>query len=128
MKVIECNSSNKRLLTRPIYNQCLWIVKDYPRLFSLVDLQVVGNQEYPGEVILYADDKYGLISEEVIKEARHKLICIEESIKCIPEELRKGILDNIVEGKQFSDYPSPNTWKRWKHVFIETLAKKLYLY
>lgn len=126
MKTIE--TMNKKSLTREVYYQCIWIIKDRPRLEFLVTALDCSRNAEAGEFILRADRYGGILREEVMEEAEFKLECIEKAIEAVPEDYRDGILANIVEMRAFGDEAHPNTWKRWKRVFIYELARRLRLY
>ena len=68
-----------------------------------------------------------MVSEAAVQQAAHELECIDNALESIPEVYREGLLDNIIEKKPFGDFAHPNTWKRWKLVFLHGLAKQLNL-
>ena len=66
-----------------------------------------------------------VLSERVIKQAASDIRCIYSALERVPEVYRKGIMDNIVDREPFDDLAHPNTWKRWKLVFLYELAREL---
>ena len=66
------------------------------------------------------------VVREIVKErAEFELDCIGRALAKIPEEYRMGILSNIVDKTEFGDFAHPNTWKKWKQIFIAELAREL---
>lgn len=124
MKTIEM----KNRLPREVYYQCIWIIKDMPRLEFLTTTLDCSRNAEDGEYLLKADRYEGVLIEEVMEEAEFKLECIQKAIEVVPEDYRDGILANIVEMRAFGDEAHPNTWKRWKQMFIYDVARRLRLY
>lgn len=108
MKEYQIISDKSLVLPEPVYHQVLWIVRDMDRLISVSE----SESRAPDAII-----------------ARFRVSCYNEALCAIPEEYREGISKNIKQrGGGFSDFASPNTWRRWKQLFIYTLARKLDLY
>lgn len=114
-------------LPKAVYYRCVWIVRDRSRLEKLAsvldenrDFAWKREQEESGNTA-------AIVSDAAAKQAAHELECIVRALGCIPEVYREGLLDNIIEKKPFSDFAHPNTWKRWKLVFLYELARRLYL-
>lgn len=126
MLLIEVNGQENRIMPRTVYNQCLWIVRDYERLKLICDNS--SEAMLREDAFFYADDKNGLLSGPVINEARARVIAIEESLELIPVEYRKGVYENVANNVRFSDLASANTWKKWKKRFLYNIASKLNLY
>ena len=106
-------------LPREVYYRCIWTVRDMKRL---------------GEIACAAADKADaasdegtIVSEDVIMQSALTLKCINDALGKIPDVYRTGIMDNIIRKEAFSDLAHPNTWKRWKLVFLYELARELHL-
>ena len=127
MREILLNGKETRVTPRAVRKQCIWLVKDYERLKTLARKGVGNNRFGPYEIVLYADDKEGLIPAGVVDNATYKLRCIDLAMEDIPLEFRNGILLNIIYHKEFGEEASEITWNRWKDKFINNLAKKLQL-
>ena len=121
-------------LPKEVYHRCQWLVRDSARLRKLAEASPE-RPENPCEEgvkhdFLSAEDIYGPVTvadEAAIRRAVYEMDCIRRASEKIPEVYREGLLDNIVDRKPFSDFAHPNTWKRWKLVFMYELAKELHL-
>ena len=136
-------------LPREVYYRCLWTVRDVTSLRQLADTAslVAGSMsEYPdregtidhgrrqtfdegvfdhSRMQTSDDDTYMILSERVVKQAASDIRCIQSALEHVPDVYRKGIMDNIVMKTPFDDLAHPNTWKRWKLVFLYELAREL---
>ena len=72
-------------------------------------------------------DDLRIVNAEVIDQASRDLECINAALAAVPEVYRTGIMDNIVSRKPFDDLAHPNTWKKWKQIFLHELAKRMHL-
>lgn len=111
-------------LPKEVYYRCVWIVRDISRLeelASLLDEDMVHVWKDGSE------SDVSIISEAAARNAAHELECIDRALGSVPEVYREGLLDNIVAKTPFSDFAHPNTWKRWKLVFLHELARALNL-
>ncbi len=109
-------------LPREVYFRCVWIVRDCRRLSKLASF-LDENAVFAWKEGETADTS--IISEAAARNAAHELECIAKALESIPAVYREGLLDNIIEKKPFSDFAHPNTWKRWKLVFLHELAREL---
>ena len=113
-------------LPREVYYRCLWTVRDAERLKGIAE--ILDHDEE-----LYYTDAAGagsgtvIVTDDVAKHAAYELECIHAAITKVPEVYREGLLDNINKKEPLPDFAHPNTWKRWKLVFLYELAKQLKL-
>lgn len=121
------NGKSVRTLPRPVYSQVGWILRDYDRLKELSQ-QASAAEEAGDAIVFYATDCIGLTPQSVIDEAASKVAAIERTLLVIPEEYRQGIFDNMAYRRRLPDEASENTWKKWKRIFMESLARELNLY
>lgn len=127
MEKIVLNGNKSRKTPKAVRQQCIWLVKDYERLASLAKRGVENSRFGPYEIVLYADEKEGLIPADVVDNAMYKVKCINLALEDIPVEYRKGIIANIIYQKKYGATADIKTWEEWKNKFIENLAKKLSL-
>lgn len=129
-------------LPREVYYRCLWTVRDMSRLEALAAFHELSNRpdglfqksgfenapdngpDHPEE---HEIRRAVIISDEVAGRAAYETECIRRALDKIPSVYREGLLDNIINKTRFDDFAHPNTWKRWKLVFLYELAKELYL-
>lgn len=127
MKDILLNGKEHRKTPKAVRQQCIWMIKDYERLSSLAKRGVESSRFGPYEIVLYADEKEGLIPAGVVDNAMHKVNCINLALEDIPVEYRNGIISNIIYHKRYDSMADIKTWEDWKNRFIENLARKLEL-
>ena len=120
--------SPDEVLPRPVYQECVWIVKDKARLEEIVGKQTDMSNIAEGDYVLFEDNSLRPLPQEVIDNAAFRLRCIQAAIEDVPEEYREGVIDCIVSNGSYRDEAHENTWKRWKHRFIYSLAVRLALY
>ncbi len=127
-------ASHNIRLPKEVYYRCLWTVRDSDRLrlaasvLDSCDRNAVQDGK-SADSIEFTPSAGGdiLITEETAGRAAFELECIGRAIEKIPEVYRKGLLDNIINKTQFDDFAHPNTWKRWKLVFLYELARELHI-
>lgn len=113
MKEYQIISDAGYVLPTPVYHQCIWIIRDMERLSAVAEESCL---------------------TEAVLTARSRLECISSALSAVPAEYRAGILDSICsrggssQGVFMNDYACINTWKKWKQIFIYTLARNLSLY
>ena len=112
-------------LPREVYYRCLWTVRDVTRLRQLADTASIVTGSVSGSLDREDDDTYMILSERVVRQAASDVRCIQSALEHVPDVYRKGIMDNIVMRIPFDDLAHPNTWKRWKLVFLYELAREL---
>jgi phosphomethylpyrimidine synthase len=89
---------------------------------SLPSLEDVKEGVIASKVAAEAAD---VVTDAAARHAAYELGCIERALEGVPEVYREGLLDNIVNKTPFGDFAHPNTWKRWKLVFLYELAGAL---
>ena len=104
-------------LPREVYYRCLWTVRDFRRIRELASA-------VPGIPMKETPD-LKIVSGNVIRKAASDLSMIRRALESVPEEYQTGILENIINKEPFGDNAHPNTWKRWKLVFLYELARGL---
>ena len=110
-------------LPREVYYQCIWIVRDTERLRRLAEM---GTAADLSQSLVFFDMGTGnSVRLEVTKRAEWVLDCIDNALESVPEAYRQGIIDNIIKRQDFDDIAHPNTWKKWKRVFVYHLAHQL---
>ena len=111
-------------LPREVYYRCIWLVKDMERLEQIAAMDSAPSEQ-PEELPEHGE--WSLVRGEVIERALRECRCCEAALSRVPEIYRKGIIDNITRKVPFSDIAHANTWKKWKQIFIQSLARELHL-
>ena len=93
--------SRKMRVPKPVYYQCVWILKDIERLKRLeaVDNYRSSNDEF----VVFVDEEEVIRNAEVLYQARFKLECIRRALLAVPEDYRQRTIDSIVYGLSFED-------------------------
>lgn len=123
-------------LPRAVYYRCLWTVRDMARLEQIEELLRIGAEQdaagsfgshtdFSGDDM--SDGPVQLITDETAAHAAFDLGCIRRALLKIPQDYRENLLDNIINKTPYGDFAHPNTWKRWKLVFMYELARELRL-
>lgn len=118
-------SNNKFRVPKPVYYQCVWILKDMDRLRRLEAIS--SYTQSSDELVFFVDDEEVIRNAEVLTQAAWKLDCIRKAIAKLPKEYRQSTIDCIVYNVPFGDMAHENTWRKWRQVFIRELAKNLLL-
>jgi hypothetical protein len=103
----------------------VWIVKDIERLRLLSLAADTVTEE--NDLVFFEVDEEAISNIEVFRQAKFKMDCINRALEDVPEEYRRGTIDSIAYGARFPDTAHENTWRRWRRVFIESLAQGLNL-
>lgn len=109
-----------------LYMQIIYIIRDYDRLKASIDDKILESPPPPdgmprgsgtGDPTANRARKLELLMEQIRG--------IENAIRCIPEEYRQPILDNIKNYTRFPDYADRKTWSRWKGALIRKVGENL---
>lgn len=103
MRDYQPNKNNPYRLPRTLYKRMLDIVRDYERMVS--EMQ----------------NSSGAILAELNRECK----AVEQAIMIVPEEYRKGIMDNICCGAPYPYVAHRNTYSYWRTRMLNAVAKNL---
>ena len=135
MKDYQQKRMKEHLLPQPVYRQALWAVKDLLRLRSrLSELRraayAVGERNLLDRCVRsgggFVCDSTGNKAVEIAN-LSWRIDAIVRAFDAVPEKYRTGIEEKLVYDIPYSDEYDPNTWKRWKQVFLYNVAKNLYI-
>lgn len=112
-------------LPRTVYFQCIWLVKDLERLQRLELAADTGVD--PDELVFFEVDGEAVRDRNVLMMAKFKMDCVRRALEDIPEEYRQGTIDSITYNIPYVDVAHENTWRKWRRVFIRSLASNLML-
>ena len=116
----------KYRLPREVYHQTIWRIRDYYRLKSEADAVLTESPAPPDG----QPGAHGKNTDEVARKAerREKLMeqiwPIEEALRELPAEYRKGVWANVHWGTRFPNDAGRATYGRYKARFIFLVAEK----
>ena len=100
---------SKYNLPRNVYMRTLYLIRDYDRLQP----GCRGNSDTTADKAIQIAD--------VSKECE----AIEQAIICIPEEYRKGVVNNVMYQIRYPDTAHYMTWAKYRSRFIQNVAKNM---
>lgn len=115
------------------YNRTISTIRDYPRMvYELEQLKrdagCLKGAKYDG-MPKGASGGSGLDTKIAeIVDLEREVQKMQAIIDTIPEEFRKGIMDNIIHRMGFPHVPSRATWYREKSKFVLRFAKEMRIY
>ena len=121
------------LLPETVYRQALWAVKDLPRMRERL-LELEQSLDCLPQISMGSPRSSGTHSDITAVRAGQmaslalRVRIIEDSLNCVPEKYRDGILDKVAYGIPYPDTYHLNTWKRWQQAYLYQVAAGLQLY
>lgn len=120
--------NNKYILPNAVYHTTLWQIRDYFRMKENAQ-DILDESPAPPDGMPRSGD---IIDQVYIKAHRRaiyidKIKVIDDAIKTIPEEYRKGIWNNIIRGDRYPADAERATYGHYKSKFILKVAEGLKL-
>ena len=126
MKDYQRKKHTKYILPRAVYHQTVWRIRDYYRLIEEADNLIEAKDTYL-DGMLKGNGLTDKTGNTVIK--REKFMCeagvINDTLKEIPAEYRKGIWNNIQFYQAYPLDADRATYGRCKSKFIYKVAERL---
>lgn len=119
--------SQDKWIPHNLYMRIIYIIRDYERLRIQRD-DILEESPAPPDGMPRGTGTSDPVFQKTLKlEALSEEVkSIESAINAIPEEYRRGVLDNI-NGVRFPDYADLKTWKVWKRRLIYKVGENLKL-
>ena len=117
---------NPYLMPKNVYNQTLWLIRDYDRMKEEYESMDMGSVSLDGQP--RGSSTSDPTARDTIKllGLRDKIEAIDKALRLIPEEYKKGIWENITLYKRYPIDAGVATYARWKQKFIWRVAKNMY--
>ncbi len=119
---------SRYILPRNLYMATLYQIRDYYRMKQEAEAALTASPEPPdgqprGTAI------GNTVESAAIRREKYVLMVkiVDEALEEIPEEYRRGVWRNIMNGEPYPDDASRNTYGNHKSRFIYEVAKKIYL-
>lgn len=120
------------------YNRTIFTIRDYPRMVCEYEQlkRDVGVKAASYDGMPKGESVGSALEEKAAKllDLEREINFIQDVIATIPDDMRDGIMNNILYGMRFplNSYgqmvPSFATWKREKSKFVSLMAHKLKIY
>jgi hypothetical protein len=120
--------NNPYLLPHNLYMRVLYTIRDYDRVRGEYDALLHGSppklaERAPGGGSARpAEDKAVRLAA-----MSGEIHAVEQALMAVPEEYRRGLMDNICHGAPYPDTAHYNTWRYWRYRFAWHVAKRLKL-
>lgn len=117
---------SKYLLPYEVYHQTLWTIRDYERMKAEAEAILTESPPPPDGQPKGAgggDEVYSKAARR--EEYVRKIHAIEEALREVPEEYRRGVWQNVTEWKAYPRDADRTTYGRWKSRFIYETARRL---
>lgn len=118
--------TGKYILPREVYNQTIWLIRDYNRLKAEAEA-ILDESPAPADGM----PKNPGVSDPVVAKAlkreriKVKVDAIETEIERVPTEYRSGVWNNIIYRRPFPNDASRSTYGMWKSRFVCGVAVKM---
>lgn len=129
MREYQRKKKNKYLLPHNVYMQTLYAIRDYERLKSESEMILDSS---PPSVCTTPGGKGGVSPSSPtetkalkIAEYNAKITAVSGALKSIPQEYRRGVLNNILHGARYPIDADIRTYQRNKQKFIYFAAVNL---
>lgn len=129
MRDYQRQKGNKYILPRAVYNQTLWIIRDYQRMKEEAQAILVESPAPPDGM-----PKGTGTGDEVFRKAMErddyimKIRAIDKSLALIPAEYRKGVWNNITRYDRYPSDASRSTYAEQKSKFVFAVAVELNIF
>ena len=118
--------SKKNMLPHEVYMQTVYFIRghddrceEYRRILEGGSLPPDGTPRGTNR-----SDPTALKAERLV-ELSKKIAAVENALKHIPDEYRRGVYMSIAYRDRLPDYAHRNTWSKWKSEFTEIVAKNM---
>ena len=125
MKEYQTEKS-KYNLPRNVYMRTLYLIRDYDRLKRLRQ-EILYSSPPPPDGQPGCKGGSDSTADKAIQIADVSKECeaIEQAILCIPDEYRKGVVNNVMYQIRYPDTAHYMTWAKYRSRFIQNVAKNM---
>lgn len=130
MRDYQRKKHTKYIVDRVVYQKTIWVIRDYYRLKDICS-SLLEESPDPNFNKVKSTNKIIKQTENIVIKRDKYLIqinVIDNALRSIPEEYRKGIWNNILYNTPYPIYADRSTYGRWKSKFIYQVAKDLEIF
>ena len=129
MRDYQRATGGKYILPRAVYNQTIWIIRDYTRMTQEAAAIMTASPAPPDgqpRGTVSTDDT----ASRAVKRALYldRIRSIDRAFETIPPEYRRGVWASIQTGDPYPQDAARETYSRMKSKFILQAALNLHLY
>ena len=127
-----------RTMPASAYNRTIFTIRDYPRMVCEYERlrRDTGVKATNYDGMPKTTMQGNSLEEKAAKlvDLEREIILIQDALAKAPDDMREGILNNIIYGMRFplNEYgqlvPSLRTWQREKNLFITRVAHTMKIY
>lgn len=125
MRDYQRQKNNEYILPKSLYKMTLAFIRDHDR--KLADYNNNDESPPPPDGLPRATNIGKPTEQKAIKAAELKISidAVDNALKIVPEEYRKGVWNNIINYSRYPDDASPRTYAYHKQKFIYQVAKNM---
>ena len=126
MKEYQRTKNNKYLLPASVYNQTVWLIRDYQRMRDEAEA-LLGDSAKVMDGMPHGSPSPDGVVNKVIQRDKYLEKCkaIEEAFLSIPQEYRQGVSDSIMYRTRYPNNADRRTYGRYKAKVIYLVAYRL---
>lgn len=126
MKEYQRRKNNKYVLPASVYNQTIWLIRDYQRMKDEAEA-LLGDSAKANDGMPHGSPSPDGVVNKVIQRERYLEKCkaVEEALLSIPQEYRQGEMDNILFHTRYPMNADRSTYGMWKARMIYQVARRL---
>lgn len=123
----ECKKQGKYNLPQNVYLRTLYLIRDYERLKAIREDIIYGSPPPADGQPRGSGSKADETASKAIRLEMISKECeaIEQAMICIPEEYRRGVVDNVMYQVRYPDTAHYRTWVKYKGKFIKNVAENI---
>ena len=123
MRNYQPKRNNPYRLPHNVYMQCLYAIRDYARLkeerLDILHSSPIHDGQPGGSEVADVTANKAIRLEQLSKMCED----VEQALIQVPEEYRKGVMDNILYGVSYPLNAYPDTYRRWRYRLVYFVAK-----
>lgn len=122
----EYQPKSKYSLPDSVYHRTVWLIRDYDRLKEMREEILYSSPPPPdGQPGCRGESDSTADKAIQIADVSRECEAIEQAMICIPEEYRKGVVNNVMHRIRYPDTAHYRTWAKYRSRFIKKVAENM---